>query len=147
VDRFWRGNFSSFFDNFTFQLLIGSDELTLGQYKIQMAAWCIWSAPLIMSVDLRFITEDVSRLLQNKIAIEIDQDERGEMGRMMLEESGLHFFVKKIEPCNEDAKMYSYALAIVNRSNRSVVSLCSHFLKILFRPLISNCSTSALMAH
>ncbi|KAK6017035.1 hypothetical protein OSTOST_17476 [Ostertagia ostertagi] len=43
----------------------------------------IWSAPLIMSNDLRTIAPEFQRILLNRDVIAIDQDPLGRMGRLM----------------------------------------------------------------
>ena len=48
-----------------------------------MAMWCILAAPLFMSVDLRSIKASSRELLQNKFAIEVNQDALGKQGEMM----------------------------------------------------------------
>ena len=47
-----------------------------------MAMWCILAAPLFMSVDLRSIKASSRELLQNKFAIEVNQDALGKQGQM-----------------------------------------------------------------
>lgn len=49
-----------------------------------MTIWSIWSAPLIMSNDLRNITKTQKEILQNRDVIAIDQDPLGKMGKMIL---------------------------------------------------------------
>lgn len=44
----------------------------------------IWSAPLIMSNDLRDIAPEFKEILLNSDVIAIDQDPMGKMGRLML---------------------------------------------------------------
>lgn len=48
-----------------------------------MAIWSIWSAPLIMSNDLRTITPEYKKILLNSRAIAINQDPLGVMGRLI----------------------------------------------------------------
>ena len=61
-------------------LIIGSKKLTLEQSKTQMAFWCLWSAPLLMSNDLVNIATELKQILQNRHLIELDQDPLGKMG-------------------------------------------------------------------
>ena len=49
-----------------------------------MTIWSIWSAPLIMSNDLREITPSQKKILQNREVIAIDQDPLGIMGKMIV---------------------------------------------------------------
>ncbi len=55
----------------------------MDQAKAQFAIWSIWSAPLLMSNDLRFMPPALKEILQNKKIIEVNQDPLGVMGRMV----------------------------------------------------------------
>jgi alpha-N-acetylgalactosaminidase len=66
-------------------LTIGNFGLTVGQSKTQMAMWAIFSAPLIMSTDLRTIEPWAKEILQNKNLININQDPLGNFGIKFLE--------------------------------------------------------------
>lgn len=48
-----------------------------------MSIWSIWSAPLIMSNDLRDLAPGHKEILQNKYVIAVDQDPLGIFGRMV----------------------------------------------------------------
>jgi len=50
-------------------LLAGNNGLTVAEAKIQMSMWSMWSAPLLMSNDLRTITDDYLQVLLNKEVI------------------------------------------------------------------------------
>ncbi|XP_017484205.1 PREDICTED: alpha-N-acetylgalactosaminidase-like [Rhagoletis zephyria] len=67
----WHGP-GSFFD--PDMLIIGNDGLSYEQSKSQMAFWCLWSAPLLMSNDLRDIKPEFKAILQNKHLIAVNQD-------------------------------------------------------------------------
>ncbi|KAI6212813.1 Alpha-galactosidase [Aphelenchoides besseyi] len=95
-------------------LTIGNEGLTEGQSRIQMSMWCMWSAPLMMSNDLRNLKRSIKHILLNEKAIDIDQDELSELANL---DKGLSYFVKKVEPCNADKTVCSHALAVINRSN------------------------------
>ena len=43
--------------------------------------WSIWSAPLLMSNDLRDIKPEFKAILQNKAVIAINQDKHGKFGK------------------------------------------------------------------
>ena len=62
-------------------LIIGNNGLSYEQSKTQMAFWCMWSAPLFMSNDLRSIRPEMKEILLNKELIAIDQDPLGIMAR------------------------------------------------------------------
>lgn len=55
----------------------------MNQSKAQMTIWSIWSAPLIMSNDLRNLTAGSKDILLNKYVIAVDQDPLGIMARMV----------------------------------------------------------------
>lgn len=61
---------------------------TLDQAKSQMSIWAIWSAPFLISNDLRNLTAGAKELLLNKYVIAVDQDPLGVMGRMVSNVSG-----------------------------------------------------------
>lgn len=67
-----------------FQLVIGNPGINEGMSRVQMSVWSIWSAPLIMSNDLRSIRPELRAILQNTRVINVDQDPLGRFGRMVL---------------------------------------------------------------
>ncbi|KAK2815404.1 hypothetical protein Q5P01_025871 [Channa striata] len=68
-------------------LIIGNFGLSVDQARSQMALWAIMAAPLIMSNDLRNLDNSARAILQNKMAIAINQDPLGIQGRRLLQES------------------------------------------------------------
>jgi hypothetical protein len=64
-------------------MLVIGNGLTLEESRTQMAVWSIWSAPLIMSNDLRVLEQSLVEVLQNKDVIAVDQDPLGVMGKMV----------------------------------------------------------------
>lgn len=67
------------------QLIIGNFGLSLEQSRSQMALWAIMASPLIMSNDLRNLDNSARAILQNKVAIAINQDPLGIQGRRLLQ--------------------------------------------------------------
>ncbi|CAL1610792.1 unnamed protein product [Knipowitschia caucasica] len=67
-------------------LIIGNFGLSLDQSRAQMALWSIMAAPLIMSNNLRQLDASTQAILQNKLAIIINQDPLGIQGRQLLTE-------------------------------------------------------------
>ncbi|XP_078109722.1 alpha-N-acetylgalactosaminidase-like [Sander vitreus] len=67
-------------------LIIGNFGLSVDQARSQMALWAIMAAPLIMSNDLRNLDNSARAILQNKMAIAINQDPMGIQGRRLLQE-------------------------------------------------------------
>ncbi|XP_044185754.1 alpha-N-acetylgalactosaminidase-like isoform X1 [Thunnus albacares] len=71
-------------------LIIGDFGLSMDQSRSQMALWAIMAAPLFMSNDLRTISSGARSILQNKMAISINQDPMGIQGkRIVKEKSGI----------------------------------------------------------
>ncbi|KAK1163007.1 alpha-N-acetylgalactosaminidase [Acipenser oxyrinchus oxyrinchus] len=58
-------------------LIIGDFGLSYEQSKVQMALWAVLAAPLFMSNDLRSISDKAKEILQNQMAISINQDRLG----------------------------------------------------------------------
>lgn len=56
----------------------------MDQSRSQMALWAIMAAPLFMSNDLRTISSGARKILQNKMAIFINQDPMGIQGRRII---------------------------------------------------------------
>jgi len=97
-------------------LVIGNNGVTVDQAKVQMAVWSIWSAPLIMSVDLRTIDDQFKQILLNKKVIAVDQDPLGIMGSMVMTAGdNVNVYTKPMTPVDPATGDYSYALAFVNR--------------------------------
>ncbi|XP_022609136.1 alpha-N-acetylgalactosaminidase-like isoform X2 [Seriola dumerili] len=67
-------------------LIIGNFGLSVDQARSQMALWAVMAAPLIMSNDLRNLDNSARAILQNKVAIAINQDPLGIQGRRLLQE-------------------------------------------------------------
>uniref|UniRef100_A0A673AYU5 Alpha-galactosidase n=1 Tax=Sphaeramia orbicularis TaxID=375764 RepID=A0A673AYU5_9TELE len=67
-------------------LIIGNFGLSMDESRSQMALWAIMAAPLIMSTDLRHLDNGARAILQNKVAIAINQDPLGIQGRRLLKE-------------------------------------------------------------
>ncbi|XP_072518498.1 alpha-N-acetylgalactosaminidase [Salminus brasiliensis] len=74
-------------------LIIGDYGLSMDQSRSQMALWAIMAAPLLMSNDLRTLNSGARAILQNKVAIAINQDPLGIQGRRLIKEkSGIDVF-------------------------------------------------------
>lgn len=56
----------------------------MDQSRAQMSLWAIMAAPLFMSNDLRTIRSGARSILQNKMAISINQDAMGIQGRRIV---------------------------------------------------------------
>uniref|UniRef100_A0A914MLR3 Alpha-galactosidase n=1 Tax=Meloidogyne incognita TaxID=6306 RepID=A0A914MLR3_MELIC len=95
-------------------IVAGNPEITPSQAQVQLSVWAIWSAPLIMSNDLRTISNENKKILLNKNVIAVDQDPLGIFGRMVYKEASLYVFVKEMMPAIPKKELYSYAVAVVN---------------------------------
>lgn len=82
-----------------------------------MALWSIWSAPLLMSNDLRSIKREHREILQNRHVIEVDQDELGIMGRRVFNASSTEIWSKAMTPVIQvgSAEAHSFAVVYFNR--------------------------------
>lgn len=58
-------------------MIIGNYGLSVDQAQVQMGMWCLMSAPLIMSNDLRKMRPEFAEILLNRDAIKINQDPLG----------------------------------------------------------------------
>lgn len=98
------------------QLVIGNWALSQDQARAQMALWCLWSAPLYMSNDLRSIAPEMAAILKNKKLIQVDQDELGLFGLMVAEQLGgeQQAFVKIVAPTKFDCP--SFVVVYLNRA-------------------------------
>uniref|UniRef100_A0A8C5PXT7 Alpha-galactosidase n=1 Tax=Leptobrachium leishanense TaxID=445787 RepID=A0A8C5PXT7_9ANUR len=88
-------------------LITGDFGLSYEQSKAQLAIWAILAAPLIMSNDLRTISQEAKDLLQNRLLIYINQDSLGIQGRQIMKVDCLG--VWKRELVNGQ-----YAIAVIN---------------------------------
>lgn len=83
------------------------------EYQSQMSLWCILSAPLIASNDLRIMDPRAKTILTNKEAIEINQDALGKQGKRFVNSDDRAIFVKPL--ANGDV-----AVAILNKSGQQL---------------------------
>ncbi|XP_063790380.1 alpha-N-acetylgalactosaminidase isoform X2 [Pseudophryne corroboree] len=89
-------------------LITGDFGLSYEQSKSQLAIWAIMAAPLIMSNDLRTISQDTKQLLQNRLLIYINQDSLGIQGKRIGKVDSLEVWVREL--VNEQ-----YAVAVLNK--------------------------------
>ncbi|KAI6220753.1 Alpha-galactosidase [Aphelenchoides besseyi] len=97
-------------------MLVIGNGLTAAESRTQMAIWSAWSAPLIMSNDLRVLETELKTILQNKLVIAVDQDPLGIMAKMVNEQNKVLTFLKPMTPVNDKKKRYSYAIVLMNKS-------------------------------
>ncbi|CAK5079164.1 unnamed protein product [Meloidogyne enterolobii] len=101
-------------------IIVGNTEITVAQSRVQMAIWAIWSAPLIMSNDLRTLLPEHREILLNPRIIAVDQDPLGIFGRMVYNEKSVYVFVKEMTPAIPSRNLYSYAVAVLNYGTNPV---------------------------
>ena len=76
-------------------IIVGNFGLSIDQSRVQMAIWSILAAPLIMSNDLRRISQEHVELLQNKQVIKINQDPMGIAGKRIRVENVRECFLNR----------------------------------------------------
>lgn len=97
-------------------LVIGNFGLTIELQRAHMAYWAIMAAPLIMSNDLRHISQESRDLLLNKYVIAINQDPLGLMGRRIHKGKDLDIWARWVTPELADGKL-SLAVLVYNTKN------------------------------
>uniref|UniRef100_A0A6G1RCX1 Galactosidase alpha n=1 Tax=Hypotaenidia okinawae TaxID=2861861 RepID=A0A6G1RCX1_9GRUI len=73
-----------------------------------MAMWAIMAAPLFMSNDLRHISPEAKRLLQNKEVIAINQDPLGKQGYQISKDKNFELWERPLSG-------RAYAVAVLNQ--------------------------------
>lgn len=100
-------------------LVTGGQGLTYEEEKTHFALWCVMSAPLIMGNDPRVSTDKELRILTNKKAISVNQNNL-EQGKKILTTDDADVWLKKLGQKN-------YAVLLINTndsvSNKITVSL------------------------
>ncbi|KIH52455.1 hypothetical protein ANCDUO_17444 [Ancylostoma duodenale] len=99
-------------------LVIGLPNVTVDQAVVQMTLWSIWSAPLIMSNDLRDLAPEFKEILLNRDVIAIDQDPMGIMGKLVRKSESVGVYLKPVTPTRDEKT--SFALAVVNKDELEV---------------------------
>jgi len=97
------------------ELVIGNPGISVDQAKVQMAMWSIYSAPLLISVDLRFVAAEFKEILLNRGLIAVNQDPLGIMGRLVVKTPNVSVYVKPMLPEEKATGHRSYAIAFLNR--------------------------------
>jgi len=96
-------------------IIVGTSKLSVDQSQAQMAIWSIWSAPLLMSNDLRDIDPAYKDILLNKKVIAVDQDPLGIMGKLVVNSTSVGIYLKPMTPVDEKTGDHSYAIVFFNR--------------------------------
>jgi len=91
-------------------LEIGNGTMTNAENRAHFSLWCMMAAPLMAGNDLRNMKPDILKILTNKIAISIDQDEMGKQGYKIKDDGNHEIWFKPIEN-------NQYAVCFFNRGN------------------------------
>ncbi|VDL69442.1 unnamed protein product [Nippostrongylus brasiliensis] len=102
-------------------IVAGTGTITPDQARVQMTLWSIWSSPLILSNDLRHLSQEFREILQNEGVIGIDQDPLGIMGKLVRKENSISIYVKPVTPVING--LTSFAVAFVNMDRESARDL------------------------
>lgn len=94
-------------------LVIGNFGLDVALQRTHMAYWAIMASPLIMSNDLRRISEESKAILMNKNVIAVNQDKLGIMGRRISKVKGIDMWSRWIGPTLPNGKA-SMAVVVHN---------------------------------
>lgn len=88
-----------------------STGLTDTEYQTHMSLWCMLTAPLLSSNDLRSMNEATKNILLNPEIIAISQDELGEQARRVAKSGSIWVYRKNL-------KDGSVAIALFNKSKK-----------------------------
>ncbi|XP_065837256.1 alpha-N-acetylgalactosaminidase-like [Oscarella lobularis] len=77
-------------------LIVGDFSLSPDQSRAQFAIWSLLAAPLIMSNDLRNITDWAKEILLNKEVIAVNQDPLGMQGLRVLKQNDFEVWRKEL---------------------------------------------------
>jgi hypothetical protein len=111
--------------------------LTVEESRTQFALWAILAAPLIMSADMRYVSDEAKQILLNRDIIAVSQDPLGVQGT-------------RVTPWGNDATVWvrqlqngNFALALFNRGDaaRDITARFSSFTSV------TNFAITDLYAH
>ncbi|NXU19699.1 AGAL galactosidase, partial [Pardalotus punctatus] len=121
-------------------LVIGNFGLSWDQSVSQMAMWAIMAAPLYMSNDLRSISPEAKRLLQNKEVIAINQDPLGKQGYQLFKDEKFQLWERPLSG-------QAYAVAVLNNQEMGGPQTFTLSLAILGNGLACNpaCSVQQIL--
>lgn len=95
----------------------GASGCSATEYEAQMSLWCLLSAPLIASCDLRNMDAVTKRILTNAEAIAINQDALGRQASRIYQKDGIEYWKKPLAGGET-------AIGVLNRTDTArVVSL------------------------
>ena len=66
------------------------------EYQTHFSLWCMFSAPLLASNDLRKMNEETAIILTNPDLLDIDQDALGEQAKPIYKMGGIRVYLKHL---------------------------------------------------
>ncbi|KAG0431676.1 hypothetical protein HPB47_021557 [Ixodes persulcatus] len=96
-------------------VVIGNYGLDVALQRTHMAFWAIMASPLLMSNDLRHISEESKAILLNKHVIAVNQDKLGIMGKRISKVKGIDMWSRWIGPKLPNGK--ASMAVVVHNSN------------------------------
>ncbi|XP_050669400.1 alpha-N-acetylgalactosaminidase-like [Leptidea sinapis] len=99
-------------------LILGTGSLTDNQSRVHIAVYVMLAAPLLLSCDMKKITDYEKQLLLNLDLIAIAQDSLGVMGKPYELQNSVTLWVKPHLPRKGD-KYHSVSFALVNLQSES----------------------------
>lgn len=120
IDHF--GNYSKFLQQFAApghwhdpdMLLIGNACINEDEARTQMAIWGILAAPLIMGNDLRKMSPGSVQILQNRMAVQINQDPLGKAGSRISEFGAQEVWSRDLKSSSIN-NAQRFAIALLNK--------------------------------
>lgn len=88
----------------------GAAGCTVAEYEAQMGLWCLLSAPLLVTCDIRNMDEDTKRILTNKELLEVNQEKLGKQASRIWKEGVTEIWAKELSDG-------SYAVGLLNRDD------------------------------
>lgn len=71
--------------------------MTQDEYRTQFSLWCMWSSPLILSLDLRRpLSEEDRAIITNRELIALNQDSLGQQAEFVGKEGAMYYFMKDL---------------------------------------------------
>ncbi|NWX12500.1 NAGAB acetylgalactosaminidase, partial [Aegotheles bennettii] len=105
-------------------LIIGNFGLSYEQSRSQMALWTVLAAPLLMSTDLRTISQSAKEILQNRLMIQINQDPLGIQGRRIVKEKcNIEVFLRPLSQSASALVFFSRRIDMPYRYTTSLAKL------------------------
>jgi alpha-galactosidase len=88
----------------------GANGCTITEYEAQFGLWCLLSAPLLMTCDIRNMDTNTKRILTNHELIAVNQDELGKQATRIYKSECKEVWAKRL---NDG----SWAVGFLNRDN------------------------------